>query len=116
MGLAVGLGGCATYSDKIAPSYVSPMQYESLNCNQLREEGSRVSGRAIQVMGAQDSQATRDSVVTGVSAVIFWPALFFIGGDKTTANEVARLKGEMEAIEAASVRKNCGIQFQRASQ
>jgi hypothetical protein len=29
------LSGCATSSDKIATSYVSPMQYQSLDCDQL---------------------------------------------------------------------------------
>jgi len=34
-----------------------------------------------------------------------------IKGDGTTATEVARLKGEMTAIEQASVAKNCGLSF-----
>jgi hypothetical protein len=44
--------------------------------------------------------------------IVFWPALFFIGGDKQNAAELARLKGEMDAVEQASIRKKCGIQFQ----
>jgi hypothetical protein len=47
---------------------------------------------------------------------VFWPALFLIGGDKQGAAELARLKGEMDAIEQASIRKRCGIQFQRPTQ
>jgi hypothetical protein len=50
-------------------------------------------------------------VATTAAVIIFWPAAFFIGGDKQNAAELARLKGEMEAIEQASIRKNCGIQF-----
>jgi hypothetical protein len=53
--------------------------------------------------------------VTGVAIVVFWPAAFFIGGDKQNAAELALLKGEMDAIEQTSIRKNCGIQFQRAA-
>jgi len=49
----------------------------------------------------------------GVGLVLFWPSLFFIKGDGTTAAEVGRLKGEMEAIEQASVKRNCGIQFMK---
>jgi hypothetical protein len=64
-------------------------------------------------MGSQDAKARNDAVATGVGLVLFWPALFFIKGDSTTAAEVSRLKGEMEAIEQASVRKECGIQFRR---
>jgi hypothetical protein len=108
------LGACATSSDKITASYVSPMQYESWNCRQLAEEAQRVSHRAAAAAGAQDSQASKDAVATTVGVIVFWPALFLIGGDKQSAAELARLKGEMEAIEQASIRKNCGIQFQRA--
>lgn len=63
--------------------------------------------------GAQDSKATGDAVATGVGIVLFWPALFFIKGDSTTAAELARLKGEMEAIEQTSIKKNCGITFKK---
>jgi hypothetical protein len=90
------------------------MQYENWTCRQLAEEAQRVSQRAAIAAGAQDKQRTNDAVATTVGVVIFWPALFFIGGDKQTAAELARLKGEMDAIEQTSIRKNCGIQFQRA--
>ena len=63
--------------------------------------------------GAQDKQRTNDAIATTVGVVVFWPGPF-IGGDKQTAAELARLKGEMDAIEQTSIRKNCGIQFQRA--
>jgi hypothetical protein len=111
---ALILGGCASSSDKITASYVSPMLYEGWNCRQLVEEAQRVSHHAAAAAGAQDSQASKDAVATTVGAIVFWPALFLIGGDKQNAAELARLKGEMEAIEQASIRKNCGIQFQRA--
>jgi hypothetical protein len=55
-------------------------------------------------------------VATGVGIVLFWPALFFIKGEGASAGEVARLKGEMDAIEQASIRKNCNIQFQKAAE
>jgi hypothetical protein len=51
--------------------------------------------------------------MVGVSLVLFWPAIFFVGGDNASAAEVARLKGEMQAIEQANIAKNCGMQFQR---
>jgi len=39
-------------------------------------------------------------------------AAFFVGGDKQTAAELAQMKGQMVAIEQASIQKKCGIQFQ----
>jgi hypothetical protein len=113
---AFALGGCASSSDKVTATYVSPMQYESWNCRQLADEAQRVSRRASEASGAQDSQATRDTVATAVAVVIFWPAAFMVGGDRNTAAELGRLKGELEAIEQTSIRKNCKIQFQRPAQ
>ena len=112
--VASALAACASKSENIAAAYVSPMQYSNYNCAQLSAEASRISARAVQVTGAQDSKATGDTVAMTVGMVVFWPALFFLKGDGTTAAEVARLKGEMEAIEQASIQKKCGIQFKRA--
>jgi len=112
---AIALAGCASTSEKITASYVSPIQYESYSCRQLAEEAQRISAHAAAAAGAQDSQATKDTVATTAAVIIFWPAAFFIGGDKQNAAELARLKGEMNAIEQASIRKkNYGIQFRQA--
>jgi hypothetical protein len=113
---ALTVGGCATSSDKVTASYVSPMQYENWNCRQLSEEAQRISQHAAAAAGAQDSQVTKDAVATTVGVIVFWPALFLIGGDKQNTAELARLKGEMDAIEQTSIRKRCGIQFQRPTQ
>ncbi len=111
--LAAATGACASYSEKVAATYVSPIIYENLTCRQIAEESARVSRRAAEAAGVQDSQATKDSVVTGVAIVVFWPAAFFVGGDKGNAAELARLKGEMDALEQTSIKKNCGIQFRQ---
>ena len=79
------------------------------------KEAQRVSAHAAEAAGAQDSQATRDAVVTTAAIVVFRPAAFFVGGDKQNAAELARLRREMDAIEQTSIRKKCGIQFRRAA-
>jgi hypothetical protein len=107
------LSGCATNPKDIAPAYVSPVLYQNLSCQQLAEEAARVSQAAAVATGAQQSQASKDAVMVGVTAVLFWPAIFFVGGDKGNAAEVARLKGEMQAIEQANLTRGCGIEFRR---
>lgn len=107
------LAGCATSPKDIAPAYVSPVLYQNLSCQQLAAEAARVSAAAAAATGAQQQQASKDATMVGVSMILFWPAMFFVGGDKGNAAEVARLKGEMQAIEQANIQKNCGIQFQR---
>jgi hypothetical protein len=110
----LAVGGCASKSSEITPAYVSPIMYQGYTCQQLAQEAQSVSTRASQVAGAQDDKRTKDQVATGVAVVVFWPAAFLVGGDGPTAAELAQLKGQMVAIEQASIQKKCGIQFQQA--
>jgi len=75
----------------------------------------RVSAKASEVTGVQNQKANNDAVATGVALVLFWPAAFFISGDKRTAAELGRLKGELETLERVSIERNCGISFQRGT-
>jgi hypothetical protein len=61
----------------------------------------------------QAQNATGDAIATGVALVVFWPAAFLVRGNGTNAQEVAQLKGDMDAIEQANIGKRCGIQFSR---
>jgi hypothetical protein len=88
------------------------MQYQSYSCSQLRAEAQRVSTRVAQLSGVQDSKANNDATMAAVSFFLFWPAMFMIDGDSGTASEIARLKGEVDAIETVNIQKNCGIVFQ----
>jgi hypothetical protein len=112
--LCATLGGCASASSDITPAYISPVMYQQYTCQQLAMEAQAVSTRAATLSGVQDSKRTSDGVATAAAIVIFWPAAFFVGGDKQTAAELAQMKGQMVAIEQASIAKKCGIQFQGA--
>jgi polygalacturonase len=110
--LGAALCGCASSSQDIMPAYVSPVQYQSYTCQQLALEAQSISTRAGTLSGVQDSQRTKDQWSTAAAVVIFWPAAFFVGGDKQAAAELAQMKGQMVAVEQASIAKKCGIQFQ----
>jgi len=102
------LASCASSSNKISATYVSPLQYHSYDCDQVGMEMMRVSRRVNQVAGVQDAQATKDSVALGVGLVLFWPALFFMIG-KDQKEELGRLKGEYEALESTAIAKKCNV-------
>lgn len=108
---AFTLSACAENPENVTADYVSPINYQSFSCSQIEQEARRVSAQTSKVTGVQDKNAQSDAVATGVALVLFWPAAFFIGGNKENAAELSRLKGEMEALEKASIRKNCGISF-----
>jgi hypothetical protein len=61
------------------------------------------------------SERSEVSLTTGVAIVVFWPAAFFVGGDRASASasELGRPKGEADALEQVSIKKNCGIQFRQ---
>ena len=109
LGIAVCLvaSGCASSSREIAPAYVSPMQYEGYSCEQLVSENSRIQSRISAAAGNVDDRASGDRVKMGVGLVLFWPTLFFLKGDGAEAQELARLRGEHEAIENVYIRKGC---------
>lgn len=111
--LAIFVQGCASSSDKIAPQYVSSLQYQTTTCDQLAEEAHRISSRVTQLSGIQDQKASSDAVATGVAIVVFWPAAFLVGGNDQTTAELARLKGEFEAVERSATQKNCGLQMRQ---
>jgi hypothetical protein len=109
--------GCASSSKNVGTTYISPMQYNHYECNQLSMEYTRLKSRVSELSAKQDSAATRDAVAMGVGMLVFWPALFFLAGSKGSPEELARIKGECEAIEVTSIQKNCtGLSTQMAEE
>ncbi len=107
--------GCASSSKEIRATYVSPMVYDGFSCDQLVAEVQRIQRRVSGAAGDVDDRASGDAVKMGVGLVLFWPTLFFIKGDGPEAQELARLKGEYEALEQTYNRKNCARQPQASS-
>ena len=110
--IGLAIGACAKKSENVAAAYVSPLAYEQFHCRQLAEEAGRVSQRAAELSGVQDRKRTGDIVATTAAIIVFWPAAFLVGGDDAQTAELARLKGEFEAIQRVSVQKGCSIRFE----
>ncbi|MBO9680927.1 MAG: hypothetical protein J7556_22095 [Acidovorax sp.] len=104
------LSGCSTASKDIAPTYVSPMQYSSFDCQQIEAENQRLVNRVSQLGGRLDEAASNDKAIGVAGAILFWPALFALGGTKNQEAEYARLRGEHDALQQASIQKKCGMQ------
>lgn len=97
--------GCSSSAKNVDAYYVSPAQYSAYNCQQIAADMQRVATRVQGITNDQNDHATKDKVAVG-AGIIFWPALFFLIGDDKK-EELARLKGEYEALEQASIQKNC---------
>lgn len=103
------LGGCSTASKDISSTYVSPMQYQPYDCQQLSMEAQRIQTRVVELGGRLDQAATNDKAIMGVGLVLFWPALFALGGTKQQEAEYARLRGEYDAVQQAAIEKKCNL-------
>jgi len=101
------VAGCATSSANISSSYVSPIQYQPYDCAQLTSEGQRLQVRLDQLKSRLDQAAANDKAIAGVGLILFWPALFALGGTKDQEAEYARLKGEYAAVEQAAIARKC---------
>jgi hypothetical protein len=99
--------GCATSSGGIATAYVSPLQFQGYDCQQISAEMQRIHVRVNQLAGRLDKAAENDKALVGVGMLLFWPALFALGGTKEQEAEYARLKGEYEALDKVSIEKKC---------
>ncbi len=109
----IALAGCASHTNEIAASYISPLEYESYSCKQISAEMARVSRKANQLAHDVNKNADGDATAMGLGLILFWPSLFFIDGDTPQAQEYAELKGRFNALEDAAIQKNCGIKIEK---
>ena len=107
LSLALGTAGCSTASKDISSAYVSPLQYQSFDCPQLQMEAQRIQGRVVELGGRLDQAASNDKALVGVGMLLFWPALFALGGTKQQEAEYGRLRGEYDAVQQTSIQKKC---------
>ncbi len=116
--ILITLSGCSTASKDISSAYISPLQYKDYNCDQLTAEMQRVASRVSEIGGRLDQAAANDKAITGVGMILFWPALFALGGTKQQEADYARLKGEYDAINQASIQKDCklNVEIKQAAQ
>lgn len=113
--IALLLAGCASSSKSVSTSYVSSMHYQTYDCDQLQGEAQRLVVRVGELSGQLDDAANKDAAIVVVGALLFWPALFALGGNKQQEAEYARLKGEYEAVQQAAVAKKCTATLQASA-
>lgn len=59
------------------------------------------------LISACSTASKDDKALMGVGMILFWPALFALGGTKAHEAEYARIKGEHDAIQQAAIAKKC---------
>lgn len=119
---AILMAGCAgTGSQTVQPMQytttkttkmsmsVSPIMYETYDCEQIAGEAATLSEKTQKLTGLSNSVSTQGSVIV-------WPAgLTTDSVDEKNAAELGRIKYQFEALEKAAKREECKISFQRPS-
>lgn len=104
---ALLLPACATRPENVVASHVSTSRYAERTCKSLARELDEVQD-ALRMQGAKlNDKATQDAVVTGIGVVLFWPVLFALGNNAGLEGDVARLKGEEQAIRKQMRETDC---------
>lgn len=101
------VAGCSTAAKDINATYVSPAQYSGYDCTQLSAETQRLQARYVELGGRLDQAASNDKTIMGVGLILFWPALFALGGTKQQEAEYGRLRGEFDAVQQTLIQKRC---------
>ena len=113
VGSTLLLGACAT---TVKPTYVSPTQYQSLDCGQLQSEYTRIQQYIEN--GVESPKRTGVGVGVGLgggwgsrSGWGFGPSISLNMGQSsnTKKTELARVLGQQEAIVQAAQFKGCPI-------
>ena len=98
---AIGLNGCATRPESIHASFVSHEKFVYLDCAALTARMSDTKAELEKLSRQQHYWANADAV--GVFLVLV-PVSKLVGDYE---GDIARLKGEVEAIETAQVKIKC---------
>lgn len=101
------LSACAQGPESISPTYVGDIGYHQRSCDELTEENAALNSRLDEVSGNQRENAMADFVTLSVGLLVFWPALFLLAATKDHKDDIARMKGERDAIQRVSARKQC---------
>lgn len=99
--MVLALPGCATRPDSIAPAYVSHERYSDVDCPALATKLSEAQSQLAKASSEQNSKANMDAVGVFLLGIPFSK----LSGDHE--GDIARLKGEVAALETAQVKGKC---------
>ncbi|SFD90821.1 hypothetical protein [Nitrosomonas sp. Nm166] len=100
--------GCAASSGNHQAPYISPIQFQAYNCNELLAEIERIQTRVSQLTSKSNTKTpTNDKWILGSDLSLSWAALSALGGTKEQEAEYAQLKNEYDAIQQWAAAKKC---------
>ena len=99
----------AKTSSEVAPQLVSTSLYSGMNCNQLRAEAELIKNSTPALSAAVDAAYKQDKAIEAVTWILFWPAAIAMDGNDAEAAELAKAKGQIEAVTKQMQVKGCKV-------
>ena len=99
----VAMMGCATRPESISASYISHEKYIDSDCTKLSTQMSDARAELAKFSDMQNTKANLDAATVFLALI---PASKLTGD---SAGDVAKWKGEVEAINTAQIKNKCKV-------
>ena len=106
--LLIGMivNACSKSSKEIVGLYVSPLEYADYSCDQIKSEMIRVSTK-VRTLTIELNKNKENSIIKRAVTILLFPLVFVDIDTKELEAELARHKGEHEALDKVATQKNC---------
>lgn len=110
---AVIVGACssAPKSNEVSAAYIPVVQYNNYTCEQLISEAESVRRSVPALEGAVDQHRSNQTAVEVITWVLFWPAALALDKGEAQSSQLAKARGELQAIQTALLGKRCNSQL-----
>jgi hypothetical protein len=102
------LAGCGAQPDS---AYMSTSGYMAMDCAQIQTDATVVAARASDLIRARNATATQDQVIFWTGFILFGPVVYLMTDSDEEKAQIADLRQQIDALEQASIAKDCGIAF-----
>ena len=110
---AVIVGACssAPKSNEVSAAYVPIAQYNNHTCDQLISEAESVRRSVPALESLVDKHRENQTGVEVVAWVLFFPAALALDKGEGNSSQLAKARGELQAIQTALLAKRCNSQL-----
>ena len=97
----------AKQASEVNKVYVSSSKYKSFTCKELVNESEIIRSREPALAAKVDKHYKSQKNTEAVTWLLFWPAAFWLDDGAADSNELAQVRGELDAIRQAMLSKDC---------
>jgi hypothetical protein len=100
----------APKSNEVSAAYIPVAQYNNYTCDQLISEVESVRRSVPALESAVDKHRESQTGVEVITWVLFFPAALALDKGEGNSSQLAKARGELQAIQTAMMAKQCNTQ------